>query len=74
MNRRTFIVGIGGGLVLAPHAVRAQKPTTPVIGFLNSATPELHEFNVAAFRNGLETLGYVEGKNVAIEYRWARGL
>jgi putative ABC transport system substrate-binding protein len=73
MDRRTFIGVIAGCLVFAPHAGRAQKPATPVIGFLNSATPELYEFNVAAFRKGLEELGYVEGKNVAIEYRWARG-
>jgi len=73
MDRRTFIGSIAGSLVVAPLAVHAQKPATPVIGFLNSATPELYEFNVAAFRKGLEELGYVEGKNVAIEYRWARG-
>ena len=58
---------------MAPLAVHAQKPATPVTGFLNSATPELYEFNLAALRKGLEELGYVEGKNVAIEYRWARG-
>ena len=73
MDRRTFIGGIASTLVVPPLAVHAQKPATPVIGFLNSATPELYEFNVAAFRKGLEELGYVEGKNVAIEYRWARG-
>jgi putative ABC transport system substrate-binding protein len=73
MDRRTFIGGVAGGLVMAPHAGHAQKPALPTIGFLNSATPELYEFNVAAFRKGLEELGYVEGKNVAIEYRWARG-
>ncbi len=58
---------------MAPLAVHAQTAAIPVVGFLNSATPELYEFNVAAFRKGLEELGYVEGKNVAIEYRWARG-
>ena len=73
MDRRTFIGSIAGSLVAAPLAVHAQKPATPVIGFLNSATPELYEFNVAAFRKGLEERGYVEGRNVAIEYRWARG-
>jgi putative ABC transport system substrate-binding protein len=73
MDRRTFIGAMAGSLVMAPHAGRAQKPATPVIGFLNSATPELYEFNVAAFREGLGELGYVEGKNVTIEYRWARG-
>ena len=73
MDRRTFIGGIASSLVIAPHAGHAQKPATPVIGFLNSATPELYEFYVAAFRKGLEELGYVEGKNVAIEYQWAHG-
>jgi putative ABC transport system substrate-binding protein len=73
MDRRTFVGGIAASLLMAPRAGHAQKPATPVIGFLNSATPELYEFNVAAFREGLEELGYVEGKNVAIEYRWARG-
>jgi putative ABC transport system substrate-binding protein len=73
MDRRTFVGSMAGSLVVAPLVVHAQKPATPVIGFLNSATPELYEFNVAAFRRGLEELGYVEGKNVAIEYRWARG-
>jgi putative ABC transport system substrate-binding protein len=45
----------------------------PVVGFLNSATEELYEFNLAAFRQGLAAAGFVEGKNVRIEYRWARG-
>jgi putative ABC transport system substrate-binding protein len=49
------------------------QPLRPVIGFLNSATPELYEFNVAAFRQGLQEAGFVEGRNVAIEFRWARG-
>jgi putative ABC transport system substrate-binding protein len=44
-----------------------------MVGFLNSATPELYQFNVEAFRRGLQELGYVEGKNLTIEYRWARG-
>ena len=73
MDRRTFVGGIAASLLIAPRAGHAQKPATPVIGFLNSATPELYEFYVAAFRKGLEELGYVEGKNVAIEYQWAHG-
>ena len=62
MDRRTFVGSIAGSLVVPPLAVRAQKPATPVIGFLNSATPELYEFNVPAFRKGLEGLGYIESR------------
>ncbi len=73
MDRRAFVGCIAGTIVAAPLTARAQLGTPPVIGFLNSATPELYEFNVAAFRQGLQQLGYIDGKNVTIEYRWARG-
>ena len=73
MDRRTFIGTVAGGLLTAPLVTQAQQPAMPVIGFLNSATPELYQFNVAAFRQGLQEVGWFEGKNVLIEYRWAHG-
>jgi putative ABC transport system substrate-binding protein len=72
MDRRTFVGSFAASLLAPPLVARAQQPAMPVIGFLNSATPELYQFNVAAFRQGLQEVGFVEGKNVAIEFRWAR--
>jgi ABC-type uncharacterized transport system substrate-binding protein len=76
MERREFIglVG-GGGLLLATKVMRAraQQPAMPVIGFLSSVSPEELTNFVAAFHEGLREAGYVEGRNVAIEYRFARG-
>jgi putative tryptophan/tyrosine transport system substrate-binding protein len=73
MRRRDFIILLAGAIGGWPSGIRAQQKAMPMIGLLSSFSPGPSAPNVAAFRQGLGETGYVQGQNVAIEYRWAEG-
>src|SRR5260221_8741861 len=72
MRRREFIAVFGCGAATMPFAAFAQRQE-PVVGLLNSASPDSYRFNADSFREGLTKAGFIEGRNVRIEERWARG-
>jgi putative ABC transport system substrate-binding protein len=73
MRRREFITLLGGLAATWPIASRAQQPAIPVVGFIHTLSPENVPHFVPAFQQGLKEAGFIEGQNIAVEYRWARG-
>ncbi len=72
IRRRELILGLGG-ILAAPPAARAQQKPMPMVGYLHFGSPVPFAYQTAAFRQGLSESGYVEGRNVTIEYRWGGG-
>src|SRR5690349_10047417 len=73
LHRRNFLIVLGGAAVWPLTALSQQSLPLPLVGFLHPGSPELFAFLVSAFREGLKQSGYIEDKDVTIEYRWARG-
>jgi putative tryptophan/tyrosine transport system substrate-binding protein len=73
IGRRELIAGLGSAALAWPHGARAQQPAVPVVGYLSGMSPDDSINSLADFRRGLAETGYVEGRNLAIEYRLARG-
>ena len=73
MRRREFISLLSSAVAFLPLEVRAQQPAMPVIGYLGPKSPAVFASRLRAFREGLAETGYVEGRNVAVEFRWAEG-